>query len=282
VIAVALSGGGERVVAWQVGVLAGLADGGVDLGDAVAVLGTSAGALVAARLAAGIDPRADADRVVPTPDRSDAGQAFAVLAGAWPAAGWTLAQRRRAFGQLAVQHSPGGEDAFVARVRRRLSSDAWPVPLRVAAIDAERGERVIFDAASGVSPARAIAASRAIPTVLPPVTIGGRAFVDGALGSATNADALTGVDAALVLVITAVPAEPPERGPERLWRDALETEAAALEGAGHDVAVIHPLPAEQAAMGDDPMSAATADLAVAAGRRRGRLVAAQMRPRRAA
>ncbi len=215
-IAIALSAGGERVVPWQVGVLAGLADGGLDPRGAVAVLGTSAGALVAARLAAGIDPRADADRIVPTPEDSDAGQSLAVLAGAWPAAGWTLTQRRRAFGKLAMRHSPGGEDAFVARVGRRLGSDVWPAPLRVAAIDAERGERVVFDAASGVSPARAIAASRAIPTVLPPVTIGGRPFVDGALGSATNADALAGVDAACILVITAVPAEPPERGPALL------------------------------------------------------------------
>jgi NTE family protein len=266
VIAVALSGGGERVVGWQVGVLAGLADGGLDLRDAVAVLGTSAGALVAARLAAGIDPRADADRVVPTPERRDTAQAFAVLAGSWPAAGWTLTQRRRAFGQLAVRHSPGGEDAFVARVGRRLGSDAWPAPLRVVAIDAERGERVVFDAASGVSPARAIAASRAVPTMLPPVSIGGRLFVDGALGSATNADALAGVGAARVLVITAVPAEPPERGPERFWREALEVEVAALEGEGHEVVVVH----------------ATADLTVAAGRRSGGAIAAQMSPRRAA
>jgi NTE family protein len=282
VIAVALSGGGERVVAWQVGVLAGLADGGIDLRGATAVIGTSAGALVAARLAAGIDPRADADDVVPTPERRDAGQAFAVLAGSWPAAGWTLTQRRRAFGQLAVRHSPGGDEAFVARIARRLPTGAWPPALRVAAIDATSGERVVFDAASGVPPARAIAASRAIPTLLPPVTIAGRAFVDGALGSATNADALTGVDAARVLIITAVPAEPDERGPDRFWNEALGEELALLEGAGHEVILAQATPAEREAMGEDPMSGATADLAAAAGRRRGRLLAAQMSPRRAA
>ena len=47
--AIALSGGGERVVAWEVGVLAGLADGGLDARQAEVVLGTSAGALVASR-----------------------------------------------------------------------------------------------------------------------------------------------------------------------------------------------------------------------------------------
>ena len=45
--AIALSGG-ERVVAWEVGVLAGLTDGGIDARRAEVVLGTSAGALVAA------------------------------------------------------------------------------------------------------------------------------------------------------------------------------------------------------------------------------------------
>jgi NTE family protein len=282
VIAVALSGGGERVVAWEVGVLAGLADGGVDLRRAPAVLGTSAGALVAARLAAGIDPRADAHTITATPPRRVAGDAFVMLADAWPAAGATLTERRRVFGQLAVRESPGNEELSVDRVARRLGSGAWPEALRVAAIDAERGERVVFDGSGGVSPARAVAASRAIPTLLPPVTIGGRRFIDGALGSATNADALAGSGAPRVLVVTATPAEPPYRGPERLWHEALEDEVAELEAAGHEVVVVRATPAEREAMGDDPMSGATADLALAAGRRRGRLVAAQMRPRRVA
>jgi NTE family protein len=165
-----------------------------------------------------------------------------------------------------VQRSPGREDAFVARIERRLPSAAWPVALRVAAIDAERGERVVFDAGSGVPPAVAVAASRAVPTLLPPVTIDGRLFVDGALGSATNADALAGVDAERVLVITAVRADPPAGGPEPIWRAALDGEVAALARSGHEVVVVH----------------GTADLTLATGRRRGRLLADQMRPRRVA
>jgi len=53
---VAVAGGGERVVAWEIGVPAGFADAGLDLRGAVRIVGTSAGALVAARLAAGEDP----------------------------------------------------------------------------------------------------------------------------------------------------------------------------------------------------------------------------------
>ncbi len=280
-IAVVLSGGGERVVAWQVGILAGLADGALDLRRATIAIGTSAGALVAARLAAGIDPRADARAITPRPSLGGAA-AFDALADAWRAAGATTTQRRRAFGQVALERSPGGEDAFVASVERRLPDPAWPPALRVVAIDAQSGERVVFDRDAGVAPARAIAASRAIPALFPPVTVGGRPFIDGALGSATNADALAGADASLVFVITAVPAERVEHGPERFWQEALADELAVLESAGHRVVAVHPLAEERAAMGGDPMSGATADVAATAGRRRGRSLARQISPRLAA
>jgi hypothetical protein len=75
-----------------------------------------------------------------------------------------------------------------------------------------------------------------------------------------------------------VPADAAD-GPARLWLAALRDEVAGLE---HDVVVIHASREDRAAMGPDPMSGATALLAVAAGRERGRAVAAQIRPRRAA
>jgi len=285
VIAVVLAGGGERVVAWEVGVLAGLADGGIDPRRAAAVLGTSAGALVAARVAAGVDPRADAaDIAAVPPGRRHGGEAetFVALAAAWESAGASTAERRRAFGQLAVERSPGGEEAAVASVARRLPGGGWPTSLRVVAVDARSGERVVFDPSAGVSLARAIAASRAVPVLRAPVTIGGRPLIDGALGSATNADALAGIDAWLTIIITPVSAEPPATGPERLWLTALREEVAGLERHGRHVVVVQASTEEREAMGPDPMSAATAPLAMAAGRERGRSVAGQISPRRAA
>jgi NTE family protein len=283
VIAVVLAGGGERVVAWEVGVLAGLADGGLDPRRAEVVLGTSAGALVAARLAAGVDPRADAERIAAGPPGRNGGgaEAFAALAAAWESAGASTAERRRAFGRLAIERSPGGEEAAVASVAERLPGGVWPASLRVAAVDAWRGELVVFDAADRVPLARAIAASRAVPMLRSPVSVGGRPFIDGALGSATNADALT-VAASLTIVVAPLPTDPAESGPERLWLAALRDEVAALGRPGQHVVVVHASPEERAAMGLDPMSGATAPLAVAAGRDRGRAVAAQIRPRRAA
>jgi len=280
--AIALSGGGERVVAWEVGVLAGLAGGGLDARRAEVVLGTSAGALVAARVAAGIDPREDAGRVRASRNGAGGAGAFAALAAAWLEAGTTTAERRRAFGRLALERSPGGEEAAVESAAARLPEGGWPPSLRVAVVDARSGERVVFDAGSGVPLARAVAASRAVPVLRSPVAMDGREYIDGALGSASNADALAGVAASLILVVTPVPAEVAEPGPEALWLQALRDEVAALERAGHAVVLVHASPEDRAVMGPHPMSSATAHLAVAAGCECGRAVAAQIRSRRAA
>jgi NTE family protein len=48
-----LGGGGPIGIAWESGLLAGLAEGGVDLGQADSILGASAGAFVGMRMALG-------------------------------------------------------------------------------------------------------------------------------------------------------------------------------------------------------------------------------------
>jgi NTE family protein len=266
-ISLALAGGGERAVAWETGVLAGLADAGLDLRRADTIVGTSAGALVAARLAAGRDPR---DRPPAAGAKMKGPDPFRLLAAAWDAGGDTLRDKRQALGRMAIAMSPGGEERFVERIASLLPSERWPEPLRIVAIDAEAGERVVFDAASGVPLARAVAASRAVPGLLPPVTIGGRRYIDGALGSATNADVLGG----LAVIVAPLPAVATNAA-EALMLAALRAEVAALDRP----VVIDALPEDLAAMGPDPMSAATAPLASAAGRARGR---AQISPARAA
>ena len=52
--ALVLGAGGEAGIAWEVGLLAGLAERGVDLTAADLVVGTSAGAGVAARINSGV------------------------------------------------------------------------------------------------------------------------------------------------------------------------------------------------------------------------------------
>ena len=53
--ALVLGGGGITGIAWEIGVLAGLAEAGVDLTGADLVVGTSAGSVVGAQLTSGAD-----------------------------------------------------------------------------------------------------------------------------------------------------------------------------------------------------------------------------------
>jgi NTE family protein len=264
--AIVLAGGGERVIAWETGVLAGLAARGTDPRRAEAVIGTSAGALVAARVAAGRDPRADAARLAARRDGREAGAAaassaaaatFAQLAALWSATPGSDSERRRRIGALALARASGCPESLIEQVRRRLPGGPWPRALRVAAVDAVAGERVALTAADGIPVERGVAASRAIPTVNAPVTVNGRRLIDGAVGSATNADLALATPARTVIVIASFGLD--------LWAAALEREVGAIEAAGRQVIVIRPGQADEAAMGPDPMSAATAPHAVAAG-----------------
>src|SRR5262249_18364008 len=169
----------------------------------------SAGALVGARLAAGLDPRDDAGRIRASRVRDlDGRRAFAALAAAWEPAGRTTAERPRAVRRLGLDRAPGGAEAAVESLAARLPA-GWPPSLRVAAIDAHSGERVVFGARSGVPLARAVAASRAVPVLRAPVGIDGRPYIDGALGSATNAHALARA-APPIIVIAPLPARAAE------------------------------------------------------------------------
>jgi NTE family protein len=52
--ALVLGGGGITGIAWELGILAGLAEAGVDLTDADIVVGTSAGSVVGAQVTNGL------------------------------------------------------------------------------------------------------------------------------------------------------------------------------------------------------------------------------------
>src|SRR6059058_3744874 len=63
-VALVMSGGGPLAVAWEAGLLAGLAKEGVSFAEAEFVLGTSAGAIVGAQLCKGVPPQAIADPII--------------------------------------------------------------------------------------------------------------------------------------------------------------------------------------------------------------------------
>jgi NTE family protein len=277
-MAIVLGGGGERVVAWHMGVLAGLADAGLDGRTAGMILGTSAGSVGAARLAAGVDCRADADQIAAMPPVdaprqlrhavSDATHRLTRVIWGDGLDGDVTIRRRRA-GQFALQwRGLLSVQAHVARQSSRLPNVAWPAKLHLVVSDAHTGERIVLDASTGVPLAEGVAAARAIPGLVEPIGLAGRRLIDGALGSATNADLVPdGVELALVIVAT--PSRPEPGSLDAFWNAALASECAALAERRIKVAVVHPSASAAEAMGDDLMSTAGAPRAVSAGRRQG-------------
>lgn len=246
-----LGGGGISGRAWEVGVLAGLRDHGVDLDGADHVIGTSAGAIVAAQLALGRDVHAlyreQFEKDVEDPVHLDRPDLLRL-------AGFVLRHRdatsyRRAVGRWAVAAAAAGRcvsvEARRADVLRMLEADEWPrQPLTIVAVDAETGERVQLTKDSGISLVDAVAATTALPPVRRPVDFAGRRLIDGGFASAANADLAEG--AARVVVICPVGhGAPALRGPDR--------ELATLTG-NPAVALVVPDRHAMRAMGIDRMS----------------------------
>jgi NTE family protein len=277
--AVLLAAGAERVIAWETGVLAGLLDGGVDVRQASVIGGTSAGSLVAARLALGVDPRAEADRLAahaagPTAPVGGGAERVAEALRLWHATeGHLRRERRRRIAELANRVPTAAEDDYVAGIAGQLPTGAWPASLRLAAADARTGERVVLNAAAGVDVARGVAAARALPGLRPAVTVGQRRLIDAALGTATNADLLAHDVEAAVIVTTAT--EQPEPGTlDAELAAGLAAERTKLDQLGVRLTVVHATDEERAAMGDDMFSGARAAQSVGPGREHGRRVAA--------
>ena len=201
-IAVVLGPGGPVGTAWLAGLAAGLRRAGVDLGAAGLIVGTSAGAIVGAVLAGGGDlERLAAPRPGADPGggvRTDPGKLADVLATLGDP-GLDRAESLRRVGQLAIAAATGTEDAAVARMRSLLATAHWPDrPLLIPAVDAESGEPVIWDRHGQASLPEAMAASTAFPGTAPPITVGGRRYIDGALRAGANADLAAG---ARVLIV---------------------------------------------------------------------------------
>ena len=206
--ALVLGGGGITGIAWEIGVLAGLADAGVDLTGADLVVGTSAGSVVGAQLTSGADLEAlFARQLEPPTGEKVARMTRAALARyAWAvlrSRGRDVEFRRRV-GTLALAAEQAGltptEQERLDVIGSRLVSREWPDrDLRVTAVDAQSGEFRVLDRTSGVPLLQAVAASCAVPGVYPPVTIDGRRYVDGGMRSAANADLAEGYDRVVVL-----------------------------------------------------------------------------------
>lgn len=270
--ALVLAGGGLAGIAWETGVLLGICDEAPDAGrrllEADILLGTSAGSTVAAQISSGL-PLADlyshqlseahgAKEIHPGVSIDSITELF-LDAMATP--GTTKEQKLQKIGAVATHTDTVPEAVRRSVIEHRLPSHYWPKrALRVTAIDIETGEVVVLDANSGVGLVDAVAASCAVPGVWPPVTIDGRRYMDGGVGSTVNMSAVQDCGAAVALVPSGANSPSP-------WGTGTVAEIEAFPGA--TLAVFADDEA-LAAFGPNPLDPACRKPAAQAGRVQGR------------
>jgi NTE family protein len=294
-----LGGGGLLGETWLRACLAGIeAEAGWDLRECRAFVGTSAGSIVAAVLAAGRRPEVARtvgegwERAVADAEPEPAARTLASLAGR---AGAVAAAAAAPLAPAVARGlEPGGAVVRAALLRRgRRATREIPElravlermdatfdgRLRVTTVELRSGRRVVFGApgAPSAGVTDAVLASCAVPWVFQPVEIGGREYVDGGFWSAANLDAapVESGDEVLCLVPTASPRLAVDRlgALRRLAGAATAAEALVVRRRGAHVQVVTPDAATVDAIGPTLFDAARRPQVEAAGYAQGRTLA---------
>lgn len=208
--ALVLGGGGVSGIAWELGVLFGLQRKGALRHDIDLIIGTSAGASVAAQVMSAVplptlyewqlQPESQSKERLVSFDADKLSRAMARARRNHK----DPSKARASLGAMALEAKTVTEKERMKIIRARLPENEWPErSLLIPAVDAYTGEAVIFDRTSGVTLAQAVAASCAVPGVWPPVTIGRSRFIDGGVRSNANADLAAGLDRVLIITPSA-------------------------------------------------------------------------------
>jgi len=287
--ALVFGGGGSAGNAWEIGVIAGLFDAGLDVTEADLIIGTSAGSTTAAQVSSATPPaellagiRAGAPWPGAGPVGSDRGRVpnapvpdLLQKTSAIIAAAEDAADMRRRLGAAALEMDAAsgnsGQTRRRATVAARLTSQHWPQrSLLIVAVDAHTGEPVVFDRHSGVDLADAVTASTAGPGA-PPHRIGDNRYIDGGYRSPENADLAAGYKRVLVLS----PLGGRTRAPLD-WGMHLAAQADELRAHGSKVETILPDGSSRNAFGVNLMDVSARPPAAEAGYNQGRALAGQL------
>ena len=277
-----LGGGGRQGDSWVTGVLAGVEDArGISFAECDYFVGTSAGSIVAAKLAGG--------RVLKRP-AEESGAASGGRSQLVPTWATNSAMAIAApFALLGIRLGKAPGELFRSAALRALSTRAsdtldlhgafspsnarFDGRLRVVAVERVSGKRVVFGApgAPEASVEQALTASCSLPLVFSPAVIAGREYVDGATWSPTNADVAPATREAQVLILSPMASVhgPFHQGVRALSRAAMLLEASALKARGARVRIITPDRSSAASIGRDLMSDVHLQATLAAGYQQG-------------
>ena len=268
-----LAGGGLAGIAWETGVLRGIADVAPHVAEALmasdVLLGTSAGSTVAAQISSGTSLETLFEtQIAEASHEIDPGVAVEQIAALFAeamttpeATNTTRAHQLRLIGEIAVATDTVPEAVRREVIASRLPSWEWPHRvLRVPAINVATGQLVVFDRASGIPLIDAVAASCAVPGAWPPATIGDNRYIDGGVGSSVNLAAASDCAAVVVLV--------PSSETAPVWFG--EGVVAEIETFDGDVLSVFADDASVIAFGPNPLDPACRIPSANAGREQGR------------
>jgi NTE family protein len=288
--ALVLGGAGSAGNAWEIGVIAGLFEAGLDVTEADLTIGTSAGSTAAAQITSGIQPAellasilaaapqprtgpvgSDGGRVPIGPAADHMEKTSGIIGAAEDAA-----DMRRRMGAAALEMDAAsdgsGQTQWRATVAARLPSQHWPQrPLLIPAVDAHTGEPVVFDRHSGVDLVDAVAASTSNGFGVPPYSIAGNRYINGGYRRNENADLAAGYGRVLVLS----PFGGRSRHPLE-WGMHLAAQVDELRARGSRVETIFPDSNSEHMFGANAMDLSLRPPAARAGYDQGRALAEQL------
>jgi len=156
--ALVLGGGGVLGIAWEVGVLSGLRDGGANVAGADLIVGTCAGSVVGTRMAQGTSlDDLMAEQLAPPDGSLEANLQYVDLAymmtlfQKWARYAEITQQACAEIGRMALAAKTGPEEQWLDWFQQTIGAE-WPArELRVTAVDAESGEFRAWRREDGVS-----------------------------------------------------------------------------------------------------------------------------------
>lgn len=263
--ALVLGGGGVTGIAWMTGLLKGLAEQGLNLAEFDKLVGTSAGATIAAQITSGVgiddlyqrqtDVKRQVGEITPTINL------FKIIPKLIPA---LLVKNRpvkfrQRVGRMAIKAKT--VDAEIRRqvILERMPSHEWPsIDLHIMAVHANSGELINFTKNSNVSFVDAVAASCAVPGIWPSVKISGEYYYDGGIRSGENADFALGAKKVLII-------SPVGLGGMSMPGSSLKAEIDLLQKNGSDVLVVSPDSHSKKEMGKNPLDPSKREACAKAG-----------------
>jgi NTE family protein len=235
--ALIFGGGGSAGNAWEIGVIAGLFDAGLDVTEADLIIGTSAGSTAAAQIASATLPTELLANILASAPQPRTGP---------------------------VGSGPG-------RVRNVPVANHMEITSGIIGAAEDAADMIVFDRYRGVDLVDAVAASCANGFGVAPYSIGDNRYIDGGYRSNENADLAAGY--ARVLVLS--PFGGRSRTPVD-WGMHLATQVEELRSRGSSVETIFPDDDSRNAFGDNVMDPSTRPPAARAGHNQGRALAEQL------